>query len=192
MDGEPEGATPLDPEEAVGLLPAHITTRAELNAWEQANLLHAEPWAFGRRHPEILSLAFMKRLHRKMFGVTWKWAGAFRQTDRTIGVLWQDVQVAVLTLCRDVNFWIEHHTYDADELAARFHQRLTQIHPFPNGNGRHARWMTDLLRLETGHPRCSWGRQDLTSPSDVRSRYIAALRAADDGDLTPLLEFLRT
>ena len=40
----PAGATPLDPDEIVGLIPEHITTQAELNEWGQANILEAEMW----------------------------------------------------------------------------------------------------------------------------------------------------
>jgi len=47
-------------------------------------------------------------------------------------------------LCGDVLFCIERRTYPPDEIAVRFHHRLVVIHPFPNGNGRHARLMADL------------------------------------------------
>ena len=38
-----------------------------------------------------------------------------------------------------------------EEIAVRFHHRLVQIHPFPNGNGRHARLIADLSLA--GHKR---------------------------------------
>ena len=65
---QPDGATPLDPDETAGLLLTHITTRAELNRWEQENIVLGEVWAFGRRHREILDDGFMRRLHKRMFG----------------------------------------------------------------------------------------------------------------------------
>lgn len=34
----PNGATPLDPDEAAGLLPSHISLQADLNDWEQTNI----------------------------------------------------------------------------------------------------------------------------------------------------------
>lgn len=58
----PEGTTPLDPDEADGLLLSHITTRAELDRWEQDNIAEAETWAFRRAHPDILSDGFARRL----------------------------------------------------------------------------------------------------------------------------------
>ena len=41
----PEGATPLDVNEIEGLLLTHITTRAELDRWEQDNINEALIWA---------------------------------------------------------------------------------------------------------------------------------------------------
>lgn len=38
----PPGATPLDPDESAGLIPAHIATQAQLNEWEQENILAGE------------------------------------------------------------------------------------------------------------------------------------------------------
>ena len=38
------GATPLDPDEAAALVPVHITTQADLNAWEQANIVLGDRW----------------------------------------------------------------------------------------------------------------------------------------------------
>ena len=42
----PYGATPIDPEEAEGLIPS-ISTRAELNAFEALNIAEALGWAHG-------------------------------------------------------------------------------------------------------------------------------------------------
>lgn len=39
----PKGSTLLDPDEADGLIPKHITTQHELNEWEQLNILKADP-----------------------------------------------------------------------------------------------------------------------------------------------------
>ncbi|MGH7557996.1 MAG: mobile mystery protein B [Gemmatimonadota bacterium] len=187
---DPDDATPLDPDESEGLIPGHITTREELNEWETANILDVEGWAFARKHPSLLSLSFIRDLHARMFGETWSWFGEFRRSEKNIGVPWEQIPMALRDLCDDVAYWIENGTYDLDEAAARFHHRLTQIHPFPNGNGRHARLMTDLLLRANGARRFAWGRGDLNRSGDVRDRYIRALRAADDHDYDPLLRFL--
>ena len=78
----PENATPLEPEELEGLIPSHITTQDELNAWEEKNILEAQQWAF--RQKEILSVAFVQELHQHMFDKTWKWAGKFRLTEKNL------------------------------------------------------------------------------------------------------------
>jgi Fic-DOC domain mobile mystery protein B len=184
--------TPLDEDESDGLIPTHITSQGPLNEWEQANILQAEQWAFTRKRSDYLSTDFIFELHRRMFAHTWKWAGKTRTTEKNIGVAPADIRPELLNLVRNTQHWIEHKTYEPDELAARFHHRLVQIHVFPNGNGRHARLLTDVILSNLGRPRFSWGSADLYKKGDARDRYLAALREADGSNVTPLLEFVRT
>ena len=189
----PEGSTPLDPNEREGLLPTSITTQGELNAFEQANIFEAERWALGRKHLDCLTDSFVRALHRRMLKRVWKWAGSYRTTNKNLGVDWPQVPAEVRKACADGCFWIEHHTYDWDELAARVHHRLVCIHPFPNGNGRHARLMSDVLLKTHGRRPFSWGSaESLVVPGEVRAAYLAALRAADGRDFGPLLRFARS
>lgn len=158
----PPGATPLDLDEANGLIPQHITTQGQLNEWEQANILEAEKW-IGRHRQlkqlDILTVDFIKKLHQIMFNKTWSWAGKFRQTNKNIGVDWVFVAVELKVLLDDINYQFKNNVYSVNELATRFHHRLVSIHPFSNGNGRHARMMTDIVLLSQDHPRFSWGKQ---------------------------------
>jgi Fic-DOC domain mobile mystery protein B len=187
----PEGATPLEYEELAQLIPNHITTQEELNAWEERNILVAQEWAFKQK--EILSVEFIKQLHEHMFNKTWKWAGQFRKSDKNIGIHWPQIYSQTKELCDDVQYQIEHNTYSKDEIAVRFHHRLVFIHPFPNGNGRHARLMADLLITQQGEQRFSWGMyQDLYKATPIRKQYIEALQRADRGDYSKLLEFVRS
>jgi Fic-DOC domain mobile mystery protein B len=190
----PPGATPLDADELASLTPGHITTQGELNEWEQLNIVQGESWARkpAQQRKEILDETFLRQLHKQMFGETWRWAGEFRRTDKNIGVDWLRVGVSLRQLLDDVRFQVEHATYSPDETAVRFHHRLVAIHPFPNGNGRHARLMADLLIERLGHPRFSWGRRSLTDANDTRQRYIAALQAADARDYAPLIAFAQS
>jgi len=189
----PDGATPIDPDEAAGLRLTHITTRGELNRWEQENIITGETWAFGRKQPILLDEGFMRRLHKRMFGEVWRWAGEFRRSGKNIGVDPLQIIVELRKLCDDVQTWLEFSSYPPDEIAARFHHRLVSIHPFNNGNGRHARTMADLLLVQRlQRPRFSWGRGDLLDPGVVRQCYIDALRAADRGDYARLLTFVRS
>jgi Fic-DOC domain mobile mystery protein B len=98
----------------------------------------------------------------------------------------------VRNLIEDAQVWREREVYSADEIAVRFHHRLVAIDAFPNGNGRHARLMADLLAIQAGRPVFSWGGGRLTSTSELRAAYINALRMADRGDIVPLLEFARS
>jgi Fic-DOC domain mobile mystery protein B len=189
----PPGATPLDPDEVAGLLPAHIRTQGELNEWEQANILEGQRWAFSRRNrADPLTEAFVRELHKRMFGKTWEWAGTFRSSDKNIGVDWREIGVQLKNLLDDGRYWLEHKTYPLDEIGVRFHHRLVSIHPFANGNGRHARMMADVLLVRNGSRAFSWGRGDLVHAGGLRDRYLGALRAADARDLRPLLDIARS
>ena len=189
---DPPGATPLDPDEAAGLIPPHITQHAQLNEWEMANILAGERWAFARRRPGLLDPDFVRRLHRRMFGRTWRWAGSFRTTEKNIGIDPVQIQPALRDLCEDVKTQLTHSSYPLDEIAARFSHRLVAVHPFSNGNGRLSRTLADLLLVQHGATRFSWGAGDLMAASDVRQRYLDALRAADRKDYRPLLAFVRS
>jgi Fic-DOC domain mobile mystery protein B len=188
---EPDNATPLTPEERDALIPAHIAFQYELNEAEQENIYRAQNWALATRR-ELLTEKFVKDLHRRMLGNVWRWAGRFRTGERNIGIPHYEIPMALRQLLDDAKTWINDGSYPRDEIAVRFHQRLVQIHPFPNGNGRHARLMADLLIMRLGGERFSWGSADLQNVGDVRTRYIAALRDADNHDLAPLLAFARS
>jgi Fic-DOC domain mobile mystery protein B len=190
-DELPTGATPIDPDEAEGLIPEHLTTRGELDELEEANIQEGLEWAL-RRSREVLSEEFVYELHRRMFDSVWEWAGKIRLTDKNIGVDKNIVGTEVRKLIGDALYWKENLMYEPDELAVRFHHRLVSVHPFPNGNGRHARLMADLLVRQLGGGTFSWGGVSLTNTSDLRTAYIGSLRAADKGDLGPLLAFARS
>jgi Fic-DOC domain mobile mystery protein B len=189
----PPGATPLNPDEINGLIPTHITSRAELDRWEQDNINEALLWLQRQKRKEVLNESFMKQLHKKMFCHVWKWAGNFRQSEKNIGVTWYQIPIELKQLCDDVKYWIENKTFSEDEIAARFHHRLVAIHLFANGNGRHARLMADVL-LETRLHRqaFTWGSASLINAGQDRKRYIESLVAADRGDYTALLECVRS
>jgi len=192
---EPADATPLEPNEREGLLQTWITHRRDLNEAEQENIVKGAAWARGRRRvplERILTEDFMRTLHRRMFGEVWGWAGTFRMTERNIGVRAYLIGIELASLLSDVAYWIEHQTFPADEIAIRFHHRLVAVHPFPNGNGRHARLAADLLIERLGGERFSWGGGTLADVGELRTRYVTTLRAADVHDIAPLLVFART
>lgn len=183
-------ATPLTPEEMRDLIPTYIAYRRELNAAEQE---HCPRAGVGPGPPaaDLLSEKFIKDLHRRMLCDVWRWAGRFRASQNNIGIDYWLIPTEVRQLLDDAKAWIGFSTYPPDELAVRFHHRLVLIHPFPNGNGRHARLLADLLVMSLDRERFSWGRESLRDPGAARRRYIEALHAADNHDMGPLLAFAR-
>lgn len=186
------GATPIDPDEALGLIPAHITTQADLNAWEEANIVEGAEWIKRQRVVQNLGEGLVRELHRRMFNETWRWAGTFRQSAKSIGVDWSQIAVALRNLLDNTAYQIEHQTMSNDEIIVRFHHQLVLIHAFPNGNGRHARLMADALIMNLGGERFSWGGNiSIAILGITRQNYLSALRAADNGNLEPLMQFSR-
>jgi len=189
------GQIPIDEDEKDALLIPTITTRKELNEFEQLNVEEAVQWTLSTHFDaaEVLTEEFIKGLHRRMFGSTWAWAGRFRTTNKNIGVDKFEISVHLRTLLDDTRFWVERGTYETDELCIRFKHRLVSIHCFPDGNGRHARLMADILvEHEFGRPVFTWGAATLTRPGQARGTYVSALRSADAGDIGPLVTFARS
>jgi Fic-DOC domain mobile mystery protein B len=188
-----DGNTPLSPDELADLIPS-LATKEELNEWERENILLAREWATRNRvRPiEMASDNFIRKLHLKMFDQTWGWAGHYRKTEKNLGVPFIEIRERLAALFGDVRYWIENETYSPDETAVRFHHRLVVVHPFPNGNGRHARLTADAFVTKVGRPSLTWGSTDLVKPGELRANYLAALRAADNGNLQLLVEFARS
>lgn len=192
FDDDDDANTPLTAEEREQLIPTYITLRNELNEAEQINIAQANRWLERMRKRDMLDDAFLRELHKRMFGEVWKWAGQYRRTARNIGIDAYRIPTEVRTLVDDVRFWVTNATYAPDEIAVRFSHRLVSIHPFPNGNGRHSRMAGDLLAMRLGQQRLTWGSVNLVDPGQTRKAYVAALQAADAGDIEPLLAFARS
>ncbi len=185
-------ATPLAPAERDDLIPTHITTREELNRLEQQNIATADVWAFSRKH-YLFRERFLQGLHRRMFNRVWRWAGKFRTTERNLGIKPYLIETELRQAINDAKYWVENKTYPPDELAVRFHHRIVSVHPFPNGNGRWSRLVADTLIEQLGGTRFTWGGGgDLRAAGTARNSYIAALKAADNHDLEPLITFARS
>jgi Fic-DOC domain mobile mystery protein B len=189
------GQTPLYEDEKLGLLIPTITTRGELDEFEQQNIEAAIQWtlftAFALE--KVLSEGFIRNLHERMFGNVWRWAGEFRQTNKNIGTDKFLIGIELRKLIDDCGFWINNRIYPPDEIAVRFKHRLVSIHCFPNGNGRHARLAADVLVEKVlGQPVFTWGSRTLLHAGAARTSYITALRIADHGDLNPLILFARS
>jgi Fic-DOC domain mobile mystery protein B len=193
-----DGNTPIRPEEAEQLVP-RISTMGELNEYETLNILRARQWAFDDRTMKStspLEEPYVRELHHRMFDNVWKWAGTYRKHERNIGCDARQILQRIPQLLDNTQYWLEHKTFPVDECLVRFHHQLvSKIHPFPNGNGRHARMITDIMAVKLGHPEFTWGAgKDLVAEGDARIRYLAALRAfdANENDVKALLGFARS
>lgn len=186
------GDTTLSPEELDLLIPRHVTTRQQLDEVEQNNIEDAFQWLLSLRSitpNKLFSVEFQDRLHQKMLGNVWKWAGEQRKNETNIGVYPHQIAVERKKLNQDVLFWLSNKTWEPKEMALRFHHRLVQIHCYPNGNGRHSRIMADTIleRLFNKQP-LTWIYADLLNENEGRRNYILALKAADKGDYSLLMD----
>jgi len=188
----PLGATLIDPDEALGLIPKHISTQADLNAWEELNIVEGANWIARQKIIQGLNEGLVRELHRRMFNQTWLWAGTFRKSAKNIGIDWTQIAVALKNLLDNTSYQIKNKVMSIDEIVVRFHHQLVLIHAFPNGNGRHARLIADALIVNLGGKRFSWGSNTaITNLDVVRQNYLSALRTADKGDIAPLMDFAR-
>jgi Fic-DOC domain mobile mystery protein B len=194
MFGYQAGQTPLDPEQISGLKIKTIATQQQLNEFEQANINEALIWLNSKRKiKRVLATDFIIQVHQRMFGLVWNWAGQFRRNETNLGVDWTKISVELQQLVDDANFWVTYKTYLPEEIAIRFKHRLVSIHCFPNGNGRHSRIMADLICIHVfGLKKFTWGQSSLVEPSAHRTVYLKALKLADKGDYTELMEFARS
>ncbi|HSD62464.1 MAG TPA: mobile mystery protein B [Ignavibacteriaceae bacterium] len=189
-----DGQTPLDEDEKEGLLIPTITTRGELDEFEQLGVEKANEWLLTKKFSidKILTEEFVRDLHRRMFSEIWKWAGEFRRSEKNIGVDPVMIPIQLRNLLDDSKYWIENKVFDEDEIAVRLSHRIVWIHPFANGNGRHSRLIADVLvNKGFGKPYFTWGSVNLTKEGEARDKYLAALRVADQHDYNPLIEFAR-
>jgi Fic-DOC domain mobile mystery protein B len=190
-----KGQSPIDEEEKDELKIKTIATRGELDEFEQANIEKAIEWSLkvNLTLEKILTIDFIKDVHRRMFNEVWGWAGNFRKTDKNIGVDKFIIPQEIRKLIDDCKFWIENKTYQDDEIAIRFKHRLVKIHPFSNGNGRHSRICADIL-ISKGLKKniFSWGGKKLSDKSETRDKYLEAIYKADGENILPLIEFARS
>ena len=186
-----DGHTALSEDDQRGLIPTYIASRGDLYEAEQRNIATA----LLRRAPSVAQLlddAYLRGLHRAMFGDVWRWAGRYRTSETNIGIAFHRITEAVRILVEDARAWVEFGTYPPDEIGVRFHHRLVQIHPFPNGNGRHSRIAADYLTQALGGRPFTWGAGLDVNTDELRARYRDALTHADAGEIGDLIVFARS
>lgn len=147
-------STPLDADDFAQLIPTDVATQADLNAVERDDIFSARLWAFGGRPiatvEELFTVAAIDDIHRRMFGNVWRWAGLRRTRVTNIGVDPTQIVAQLHDILDDARYWHANGVFDPVETAVRAHHRLVSVHPYVNGNGRHARFVADLHMRATG------------------------------------------
>ncbi|MEO6330565.1 MAG: mobile mystery protein B [Ginsengibacter sp.] len=187
-----DGQTPLNEDEKEGLLISTIATRGELDEFEQQNIEKAILWSLKRsfKTDAIFTEKFIKDVHKRMYGDVWAWAGEFRKTDKNLGIDKWQIPTELRNLLDDTKFWIAKNVYPPKEIAVRFKHRIVSIHCFANGNGRHGRLMADIIIEKIFKQQIfTWGAGNLMKPGDARAIYLKAIKAADAGNIKPLIKF---
>jgi Fic-DOC domain mobile mystery protein B len=187
------GATPLQPEDLDGLIPKNLISKQQLDEFEAENIIQAEVWsALQIWTPEkLLSSSVIRRCHKELFGNTWRWAGTYRKRETSIGVAPEQIAVLTEQLLGNTLFQILNTEEDETAVLARLHHQLVSIHLFPNGNGRHARFVCNALATSIGLETPTWGAKTLIAGNTNRKTYLSALRKADaTGELGLLVKFM--
>ncbi len=194
-DTQPIGATPGG--DISGLILEHLSTPDVRNAVETEAISrsydkHVFRARRKKRGTEWLTDDFIRKVHADMFGTIWDWGGLYRQTKLNIGVEPHLIREQIKLLTGDFFSWNEtNSSMPVVEIAARLQHRLTYIHPFINGNGRHARLLTDIFFYSRQSPIPQWPQiQLMAQGNQVRDQYIKAMKQADVGNLTDLIQFI--
>lgn len=193
------GETPLTTEDLRGLKLPFVRTRAQLSALEGPNIVSGKQWALKSRKSRVLDMLtveYLLELHRRMFSDVWEWAGKIRSTElqNAFAASVPDIRLQLSNLYLDaVEYWLKDERMTSDEFAVRFHHRVVKIHPFRNGNGRHARLLADVLlaRHFSTEPFTWGGDAQLGTGDRHRQTYLEGLKSADRGDYGPLMRLSR-
>ena len=187
-----DGSTPLDHDQVIGIRFSHLTTMGELDELEDVNIQNGLEWLNRQKTDDYLSIDFICKLHEKLFSDVWKWAGKFRTAEVNISKYRPyDVGPQLKNFFEDAKVWRTSGQMSWDEISAEMHHRLVTIHPFPNGNGRTTRIYTEYVQKRNNQEVTSWNAALAHHPKERRESYIKALRVADKGDFTLLIEFMK-
>lgn len=169
---------------------------ADAAGWVYGQGIQPGGWSDGK----LITLGEVREIHSLAMTAVWDVAphpqatarerpGSFREHDIEPfpgGMRppdWTQVPVLVRDWIGDARALSKGDEADLPEALAELHARFEQIHPFLDGNGRTGRLVLNLLLVRLGYPPAIIYKGD-------RTRYLAALRRADQGDCGPLGEFL--
>lgn len=190
-----DGRTPLTPDFKKDLKPgySHLELGGELDEAEEENIVDGLTWLEDQKG-DPKDWMFWERLHKKLFGKVWTWAGKVRQHE----LLNDDfnhpgyIQENIKKLEGDLKYWLSPQAKMLpQEAIARFHEGLLTIHPFSNGNGRTSRILAEAICKFENIQIPTWGRNLKVEAKTHRNTYIAAvMKARHKKDFTDLIKFM--
>ncbi|QNE21879.1 mobile mystery protein B [Kribbella qitaiheensis] len=154
---------------------------SELNDVESSNIGDARFWIRDEALdvPDLPSLPVQCDIHRRMFDQVWEWAGRIRTRELSIGIDPYRIREDWPAALGDATYWVDNQTFSPAEVVLRLHHRTVQIHPFQNGNGRHARILAEELALGLDEDCFSWGGHLGVALEQQRAAYLNSLRRLD-------------
>ena len=183
-----ESTRPLDATRELATAAGSLTYR-EVSECLAVNIARCLDGLLGGNPEEIvITPDWIRAVHQRLAGDLFPdWAGRFRSTDVQVGSHFPPpchaVAVHIENFCLDL---AERLRYLSDvettaELLAWVDWRFQWIHPFKDFNGRVGRILLVVLCFKLGLPPVN-----PAAGESGRTAYFAALRQADDGDLSLL------
>lgn len=143
-----------------------------------------------------LTAEMLCRMHFDWLGPIYEWAGRYRTVELAKGdfrwpaafrvgenmAAFEKGALARCTPCRP------DPLPEVARCIAEVHAELLLIHPFREGNGRLARWISDLMALQAGLPLPDYGFVG-QGARRRRAAYLTAVRKGYVQDYEPLTAF---
>ncbi|PYS16955.1 MAG: Fic family protein [Acidobacteria bacterium] len=149
-------------------------------------------------HGTLLKFSPRDEHHRGAYKTIPNNVEAFDEHGRSIGVIFETAHPSdTPRLMEELVAWTNRElggkTHHPLLVVAVFIVRFLAIHPFQDGNGRHARVLTNLLLLRTGYIYVPYSSLERVVEEN-REQYYRALRSAQgtlDKDESNLMDWLR-
>lgn len=179
--------TPASNETKFGLL-----NHEELNVHEAYGL--ERTWQYLYEHQEEkFDPIFINQAHKYGFDFLYDWAGQYRRTTPLVGQIIVPKPHKLYELMKmlfdDLDYKVEHldknNIIEVIKLITWFEYRFIWIHPYANTNGRMGRMLTNFILLSLGYPPLKYANR-----SKDRTKYIEAMRKADNNDFSELEDFI--
>ncbi len=140
------------------------------------------------KEKQTISGRLIRTVHQLVVHDTDKeWAGQYRNSNVYIAGT-EHLPPDALDIPKEMNNlvkWLakENTKMHPIELAALFHHKLVNIHPFFDGNGRTARLMMNVILMQNGYPLVIILKND-------RKKYYRMLEQADKGNYKEFIKFI--